>query len=100
MLSTKWKKVYPVNPQEDQIEGLAVIRSVHDLPIDAESISIITPPPVTEKVVEEAIKKGIKNIWMQPGAESDKAIELCKQHHVNVIAGGPCILVTLDYRDH
>ncbi|CAM2839862.1 CoA-binding protein [Legionella steigerwaltii] len=94
------KKVYPVNPQETQIEGLSVISSVRDLPDEVESISIITPPTVTEKIVEEAIQKGIKNIWMQPGAESEKAIQNCKQHKINIIAGGPCILVTLDYKEH
>ncbi|MCW8399685.1 CoA-binding protein [Legionella sp. PATHC038] len=94
------KKVYPVNPQEDQIEGLSVFPSVRDLPDEVESISIITPPAVTEKVVEDAIHKGIKNIWMQPGAESNNAIQNCKQHKINIIAGGPCILIALDYKDH
>ncbi|KTD68197.1 CoA-binding protein [Legionella steelei] len=94
------KKVYPVNPQEKLIEGLSVIALVSDLPREVESISIITPPAVTEKIVEEAIQKGIKNIWMQPGAESDKAIQNCKQHKINIIAGGPCILVILGYKEH
>lgn len=93
------KKVYPVNPQEDEIEGLRVVHSVSELPEEVNSISIITPPPITEKVVEEAVKKGIKNIWMQPGAESEAAIENCILHKINVIAGGPCILVTMNYED-
>jgi len=100
LLSTNDKKVYPVNPKEKLIEGLSVIASVSDLPSEVDSISIITPPAVTEKIVEEAIQKGIKNIWMQPGAESDKAIQNCKQHKINIIAGGPCILVILGYKEH
>ncbi|STY29320.1 CoA-binding protein [Legionella wadsworthii] len=94
------KKVYPVNPQEETIEGLSVVHSVVQLPDEVESISIITPPRITEKVVEEAIKKGIKNIWMQPGAESISAIQSCKDNHINIIAEGPCILVLLNYREH
>jgi uncharacterized protein len=94
------KKVYPVNPHQDTIEGLAVVHSVHDLPDEVASISIITPPVITEKIVEEAIKKGIRNIWMQPGAESNSAIQNCKQHKINIIAEGPCILVTLNYVEH
>ncbi|PWY54027.1 CoA-binding protein [Legionella qingyii] len=94
------KKVYPVNPQEDTIEGMSVIHSVSELPDEVESISIITPSFITEKIVEEAIKKRIKNIWMQPGAESDSAIEACNHHKINVIAKGPCILVTLNYVGH
>lgn len=89
--------VFPVNPNEKSIEGLPCIASIADLPNHVESISIITPPPITENIVDEAIKKGIKNIWMQPGAESDRAIQKCKNHGVNVIANGPCILVVLGF---
>ncbi|ASQ47333.1 CoA-binding protein [Legionella clemsonensis] len=93
------KTAYPVNPGESMIEGIASVANVSDLPASVESISIITPAAVTEKIVEEAIRKGIKNIWMQPGAESEKAIERCKKSQVNVIAGGPCLLVELGFRD-
>ena len=45
--------------------------------------------------MEQAIQKGIQNIWMQPGAESERAIELCQKAGVNVIADGTCLLVVL-----
>ncbi|KTD33697.1 CoA-binding protein [Legionella nautarum] len=92
-----YKTVYPVNPTEGFIEGLACINNIADLPETVASISIITPPIITEKVVEQAIKKGIKNIWIQPGAESETAIDNCVRNHVNVIAKGPCILVELGF---
>jgi predicted CoA-binding protein len=93
------KTVYPVNPHEKIIEGVACVHQISDLPDNVKSISIITPPAVTEKIVEQAIKKGIQNIWMQPGAESDLAVQLCKQHHINVIADGRCILVELNFHE-
>jgi len=93
------KKVYPVNPNEKTIEGLACINTIADLPSNVKSISIITPPIVTEQIVEQAIKKGIENIWMQPGAESAVAIRECKQHNINVIADGTCILRTFRFRE-
>lgn len=89
--------VYPVNPNETLIEGLECVKSVSELPADVLSISIITPPLVTIKIVEDAIRKGIKSIWMQPGAEHHQAIELASQHDINVIACGPCILVELGF---
>lgn len=89
------KPVIPVNPIESTIEGLTCVKNVSDLPDTVKSISVVTPPAVTEKVVDEAIKKGIKNIWMQPGAHSELAIAKCKEHDINVIANGPCILVEL-----
>jgi predicted CoA-binding protein len=89
----------PVNPRESVIEGAACVESVLDLPGEVQSLSIITPPPVTERVVEEAIRKGIEHIWMQPGAESDRAIEACRAAGINVIADGSCVLVVLGYRE-
>lgn len=87
------KKAIPVHPRESEVEGIAAVKSVSELPPEVGSISIITPPPVTEKVVEEAIAKGIRNIWMQPGAESQKAVETCRAHGINVIGDGSCLLV-------
>ena len=34
---------------------------------------IITPPEVTERLVEEAARAGVQHVWMQPGAESAAA---------------------------
>lgn len=92
-------KVIPVHPKELEIEGMSCVASVAALPDEVQSLSIITPPPVTEKIVEAAAQRGIKNIWMQPGAESPAAIAAAQQHGMNVIADGTCILVVLRYRE-
>lgn len=92
-------KAIPVNPRETEVEGIACVAAVSDLPHDVDSISVITPPAVTEQVVEMAIAKGIGNIWMQPGAQSPAAIDKCRENGINVIADGSCILVVLGFRD-
>lgn len=89
------KTVYPINPKEKTIEGLTALPTVESLPAEVKSLSIITPPAITEKIVADAIKKGIRHVWMQPGAESEAAISLCEQHGLTVIAKGPCILVIM-----
>lgn len=91
--------VVPVNPKGETIEGLKSVTSVTELPPNVKSISVITPPAVTEKVVEAAISHGITNIWLQPGAESDAAIERCRAAGINCIADHSCILVVLGYRE-
>ena len=92
-------EVVPVSPNSDEVEGLKSSSDLKSLPDPVDSISIVTPPPVTEQVVEQAIELGIKNIWMQPGAESERAVEHAERAGVNVIAGGPCVLVALGYRE-
>ncbi len=94
------KTVVPVNPSETEIEGVACAAKIGDLPAEVESISMITPPAVTAQLVPLAIEKGIKNIWMQPGAEHPDAVALCRQRGINVIADGSCLLVVLGYHDH
>jgi uncharacterized protein len=93
------RRAIPVNPREPVIEGAACVPDVTCLPDDVKSISIITPPAVTERVVEQAIRKGIEHVWMQPGAESDASVEACRRAGINVIADGSCVLVVLRYRE-
>ena len=93
-------RAIPVNPTATEIEGQGCLPSVDLLPDEVASISIITPPQVTERVVQQAIARGIKNIWMQPGAESEQAVTACRQAGINVIADGSCVLVVMGYREH
>ena len=94
------KLAIPINPKAATVEGVASVATVADLPDNVKSISVITPPAVTEKVVEAAIAKGITNIWMQPGAESAAAVERCQAAGINVIADHSCLLVVLGYHEH
>ena len=91
-------EVVPINPMADEVEGLPTSPNLSSLPIPVDGISVITPPKITEHVVKEALDLGIKNIWLQPGAESQAAVELAEQAGVNLISGGPCLLLVLKYR--
>ena len=93
------RRAIPVNPREETIEGVPCVSTVNQLPPEVSSISVITPPAVTEQVVKEAIAHGIRSIWMQPGAESPAAVAACESHGVEVIADGSCLLVVLGYHE-
>jgi predicted CoA-binding protein len=89
----------PVHPRELEIEGIACVPDLASLPAGVHGLSIITPPEITEQVVEDAIRAGIPRIWMQPGAESEAAVEAARAAGIALIAGGPCLLVALGYRE-
>ena len=89
----------PINPKATKIEGLTAYPSLGDIPEQVNALSIITPPKITREIVQQAITKGIKHIWMQPGAEDDEAISAALQAGLNVIHGGPCVLVALGFHD-
>jgi predicted CoA-binding protein len=95
----KGLEVYAVNPRAEQVEGVTSFPDVMSLPDGVQGLSIVTPPKVTEQVVEAAARKGIGKLWMQPGAESAVAVERAGELGLSVISGGPCALVQLGFRE-
>jgi predicted CoA-binding protein len=89
------RRAFPVNPHSPLVQGRKSYPSLRDLPERVEAVSIITPPEVTEGIVEEAAAAGVKRIWMQPGAESVRAVSRARQLGLDVIAGGACLLVEI-----
>jgi hypothetical protein len=77
--------VYPVNPRGGELEGALVYPTLADLPELPEVVDLVVPPPVTEQVVREAHQLGISRIWMQPGAESQQAIDFCREQGMSVV---------------
>jgi predicted CoA-binding protein len=86
---------YPINPREKTVEHVPAYPDLASLPAKVRVLSIVTPPSVTERLVEEAAKAGITRIWMQPGAESPAALARAAALGLSVISGGPCVLVEL-----
>jgi predicted CoA-binding protein len=66
--------VVPINPHERQIEGLTAYASVLDVPGNIDMASFYVPPHIGERVIEEVAAKGIPEVWLNPGAESDKLL--------------------------
>ena len=92
------RPVYPVNPTANEVEGLPAYPALGSLPESVHGASVITPPTISESIVEQAHEAGIEHLWFQPGAETDKALARANELGMNVVAGGPCILVVLGYR--
>jgi predicted CoA-binding protein len=90
---------FPVNPGATEVEGLVAYPNLESLPQEIHGVSVITPPNVTEAVVDGVLRLGIRHVWMQPGAESDEAIRRAEDGGVEVISGGPCLLVALRYHE-
>lgn len=91
-LKMRGYELYPVNPNLDTFDGQQCYNNVSELPEDVESLICITPPAVTEKIVEEAASAGIKNVWMQPGAESAAAVHLCEEKGISSVYNA-CIMM-------
>jgi uncharacterized protein len=77
--------VYPVNPKEETIEGLKCYKSVLDIPVALERISLYLPSAVGVKVLDDVAKKGCKELWVNPGAESPELLQKAEALKLNAI---------------
>ena len=77
--------VYPVNPKEETIEGLKCYKSILDIPVTLERVSLYLPPPVGLKVLDDIAKKGCQELWVNPGAESPELMAKAEQLGLNTI---------------
>lgn len=84
-LKDKGFDVVAVNPRLSEVGGDPCHASLKALPPGVEGAVLIVPPPATEQVVRDAVDAGIVRVWMQPGAESDEAIDYCETHGVSVV---------------
>jgi predicted CoA-binding protein len=66
--------VYPVNPNETTIEGLTVYPSLAAIPGPIDRVSVYLPPAVGETVLEEIKRAAPKELFLNPGSESDALI--------------------------
>jgi uncharacterized protein len=64
----------PINPNEDEVEGLKTYASVLDVPGAIDMASFYVPPDIGERVIEDVAKKQIPEVWLNPGAESDALV--------------------------
>ena len=66
--------VVPIHPRDAQVEGLTAFRSVLDVPGPIDMVSFYVPPEIGELVIGDVARKGIREVWLNPGAESDALV--------------------------
>jgi predicted CoA-binding protein len=91
-LRLKGYTVFPVNPGLAEIDGERAFPTLRDLPEKPDGVNIVIPPTATEVAVRLAHELGLPRVWLQPGAESDEAIEFCDEKGL-VCIHHKCILV-------
>ena len=77
--------VYPVNPKETLIEGLPAFKSIAEVPVRPNLVSVYLPPPVLLKVLPDIAARGCDELWLNPGTESDEVLALAERLKLNVI---------------
>lgn len=84
-LTSKGYRVFPIHPATDNIQGITCWPNLAALPEKVDGAVIVVPPEQTERIVEKLAEADIRRVWMQPGAESKKAIQYCEEKGMSVI---------------
>jgi hypothetical protein len=77
--------VFPVNPKEPQIEGLPAFKTIAEIPVRPNLISVYLPPTVLLKVLPDIAARGCDEFWLNPGTESADVIAAAEKLGLNVI---------------
>jgi len=90
-MQSKGYRIIPVNPQETSVLGEKAYASLEEVPEPLEVVVIFRRPEFVAAVVEAAIRKGAKVIWMQEGIVHEEAAQRAREAGVQVIQDR-CIL--------
>ncbi|WP_417624552.1 CoA-binding protein [Paremcibacter congregatus] len=79
--------VYPVNPglAGTELLGREVYQTLSDIPVKIDMVDIFRNPDSVGPIVEEAIKKPVKTVWMQLGVINEAAASAARAAGLQVV---------------
>jgi len=88
--------VYPVNPNEPEVEGLKTFASITDIPGPVDRASLYVPANVGIALLDGIRQKHVSELFVNPGAESDELLEEAERLGLNAIQA--CSIVDIGER--
>ncbi len=84
-LSDNGYNIMPVNPTADQILDKKSYHSLDEIDQDIDIVDVFRPSDQVLPVIQEAIKKKPKVIWLQEGIHNSEAEELARKEGIKVV---------------
>ncbi len=91
-LQQRGYQVFAVHPTQKEIGGVPCYPNLQALQGKIDGVLISLPPKQAVSVLEEAASIGVKNIWLQQGAESAEVLEVAKRLGLHVVSK-KCVLM-------
>lgn len=92
----KQMEVYVIHRSAKEIEGTPCYPDIESLPVKPDGVILVIPPREAEKALESIHAAGIRNVWLQQGSQSSKAVAYCIANDINYVSG-ECLLMFLDH---
>jgi predicted CoA-binding protein len=77
--------VYPVNPNESQVENLPAFKSIKDVPVRPERTSIYVPAQVLLTLLPDIAARGCDELWLNPGTASPEVLAAAERLELKVV---------------
>ena len=84
-------RIIPVNPNEDSVLGERCYPALDDVPENFDAVVIFRRSEFVPEIVESAIRKGAKVVWMQEGVQHEEAARRAREAGLEVVQDR-CIL--------
>ena len=91
-LAVRGYQVFAVHPTAQEIAGAPCYPNLTALRGQVDGALVVVPPQQAVSVLREAAAIGLKNVWLQQGAESPEALALARDLKLNLVAK-KCVLM-------
>ncbi len=90
--------VFPVYPKFDEILGRKVYRNLTQIEGDIDIAVMFRKGEFASELVKDAVKKGVKTLWLQLGITNDEAGAVARENGINFVQD-KCIKIELQRLD-
>ncbi len=84
-LLAKGFRVFGINPKGGSVAEQPVYANLADVPVKPEVAVMVIPPAALTAAVKQCVEAGVKEIWFQPGAQSQAAYEQAVQAGIDAV---------------
>ena len=90
--------VFPIYPKFDEILGRKVYRNLTQIDEDIDIAVMFRKGEFASELVKDAVKKGVKTLWLQLGITNDEAGAVARENGINFVQD-KCIKIELQRLD-
>ncbi|OPZ20357.1 MAG: hypothetical protein BWZ10_00678 [candidate division BRC1 bacterium ADurb.BinA364] len=88
------KRVYGINPRLKQLDGETIYAGIEDLPETPDVLTLVVPAKIGLELARAARARGVRRVWMQPGAESEELLAFCRDAGIQTVHD-QCVMIRL-----
>jgi predicted CoA-binding protein len=79
-------EVFPINPNEEEVEGLRALPSFDALPpVRLDRVTLYVQPEVALRILDQVAAREVGEVWLNPGTDSPAVVARAEALGLNAI---------------